>query len=214
MKLYTGIGKIVLVKSYPSNGQIIYRYWPNGISEFSLAMHTYKLCISSLATFWNRIPVLTKSYTSNFVNTGIQYQNVGNGTFLDKYVGEMEESELRCMYLIGQEGYYVSILYWWNYKPVLTKSYTNIYEIVYQYWRNHILALIKSYTKKTSWPFPNTGIQFLSIPVHDFVNSSIRFCLYEILWPLLSIEIYTSLFMIWFCQYRYKYPGEPRSLEA
>ena len=33
------------------------------------------------------------------------FQNVSDdGTFLDKFEGEMEEFELRCMYLNGQEG--------------------------------------------------------------------------------------------------------------
>ena len=40
----------------------------------------------------------------DFVNTGIRFQNVSDSTFLDKFEGGLEESELRSMYLNGQEG--------------------------------------------------------------------------------------------------------------
>ena len=94
---------------------------------------------------------------------------------------------------MGRRGISISILYWWNYKPVLTKSYTNIYEIVYQYWRNHILVLIKSYTKKTSWPFPNTGIQFCQYQYTVLPIMTNNFCQYQ--YTILSIAVYDFVYM-------------------
>ena len=81
------------------------RYWPHRQPVLAnLTIHTYKLCISILPTFWNRLPVLTKSPTvigqitiwywwnyiprkriGDFVNTSRRFQNVRNGTFLSKF---------------------------------------------------------------------------------------------------------------------------------
>ena len=55
----------VLAKSSNCVGQIVFWYWPNRLPVLTnLKMHTYKLCISLLPTFWICILVLTKSSTS------------------------------------------------------------------------------------------------------------------------------------------------------